>query len=56
MQPTLTLGNTNVPTILLAKKDADLAARLMEEHLSFVEQSLSFHKKTPTHDIALALS
>ena len=40
----------------MAQKDADLAARLMEEHLGFVEQSLSFHKKIPTHDIALALS
>jgi DNA-binding GntR family transcriptional regulator len=40
----------------MVQKDADLAARLMEEHLIFVEQSLSFHKKIPTHDISLALS
>jgi DNA-binding FadR family transcriptional regulator len=40
----------------MAKKDADLAAQLMESHLNFVEQSLSFNKKIPTHDIALALS
>jgi DNA-binding GntR family transcriptional regulator len=40
----------------MAKKDADLAARLMEEHLIFVENSLSFDKKIPTHDISLALS
>jgi DNA-binding FadR family transcriptional regulator len=40
----------------MVKKDADLAARLMEEHLIFVENSLSFDKKIPTHDISLALS
>ncbi len=40
----------------LAQKDADSAARLMEEHLIFVEHSLHFDKKIPTHDIALALS
>ena len=40
----------------MAKKDADLAARLMEEHLIFVESSLSFNKKIPTHDISMALS
>jgi len=30
--------------------------KLMEEHLIFVENSLSFDKKIPTHDISLALS
>ena len=40
----------------MAQKDADLAAKLMEEHLIFVESSLSFDKKVPTHDISLALS
>jgi len=40
----------------MAQKNADLAAQLMESHLNFVEQSLSFNKKIPTHDIALALS
>jgi len=40
----------------MANKDEDLAARLMEEHLVFVESSLRFDKKIPTHDIALALS
>jgi DNA-binding FadR family transcriptional regulator len=40
----------------MSKKDADLAAQLMESHLNFVEESLSFNKKIPTHDIALALS
>ena len=40
----------------MAQKNADLAAQLMESHLNFVEQSLSFNKKIPTYDIALALS
>ena len=40
----------------MAQKNADLAAQLMESHLNFVEQSLSFNKKIPTHDISLALS
>ena len=40
----------------MAKKDGELAAKLMEEHLIFVENSLSFDKKVPTHDISLALS
>ncbi|NDB44956.1 MAG: FCD domain-containing protein, partial [Betaproteobacteria bacterium] len=40
----------------MAKKDVELSAKLMEEHLIFVENSLSFDKKIPTHDISLALS
>jgi hypothetical protein len=30
--------------------------RLMHEHLDHVEASLTFDRKIPTHDIALALS
>lgn len=40
----------------LAAKDEDRAVQLMDEHLAHVEESLAFHRKVPTHDIALALS
>ncbi len=40
----------------LADKDEDLAVRLMNEHLVFVESSLRFDRKVPTQDISLALS
>ena len=40
----------------LAARDADKAARLMEEHLRNVEASLAFELPRPTHDIAQALA
>ena len=40
----------------IAARDEKLAVRLMEEHLQHVEESLSFHKPVPSHDIALALA
>jgi len=40
----------------LAAKDAERAVRLMTEHLEHVEASLTFDRKVPTSDIALALS
>ena len=40
----------------LAKRDVELAVRLMNEHLDHVEASLTFDRKVPTHDIALALA
>ncbi|MEH3085910.1 MAG: GntR family transcriptional regulator [Xylophilus ampelinus] len=40
----------------LAARDADLAVRLMAEHLEHVEASLVFDRKPPTSDIAVALS
>jgi DNA-binding GntR family transcriptional regulator len=40
----------------LAARDADLAVRLMSEHLEHVEASLVFDRKLPTSDIAMALS
>jgi DNA-binding GntR family transcriptional regulator len=40
----------------LAARDADLAVRLMGEHLEHVEASLVFDRKLPTSDIAMALS
>jgi DNA-binding GntR family transcriptional regulator len=40
----------------MAAGDADLAVRLMHEHLDHVEASLTFDRKIPTHDISLALS
>ena len=33
-----------------------LAVRLMHEHLLHVEESLTFDRKVPTHDISLALA
>ncbi len=40
----------------LAEGDADLAVRLMDEHLLNVEQNLTFDRKLPTNDISMALS
>ena len=40
----------------LAAKDEALAVQLMDEHLIHVEASLTFDRKIPTHDIALALA
>lgn len=40
----------------MASGDEALAVRLMNEHLTHVEASLTFDRKVPTHDIALALS
>ena len=40
----------------LAARDEALAVNLMNEHLDNVEASLTFDRKVPTHDIALALS
>jgi DNA-binding GntR family transcriptional regulator len=40
----------------LEAKDSDLAVRLMHEHLLHVEASLTFDRKVPTQDIAMALS
>ena len=40
----------------LAAKDEALAVQLMDEHLVHVEASLTFDRKIPTHDIALALA
>ena len=40
----------------LAARDADLAARLMSEHLQHVEESLAFDRKAPSNDISTALS
>ena len=40
----------------LAAKNTELAVRLMDEHLQHVEANLTFDRKVPTNDIALALS
>jgi DNA-binding GntR family transcriptional regulator len=40
----------------LAAKDEALAVQLMNQHLIHVEASLTFDRKIPTHDIALALA
>ena len=40
----------------LAAKDEALTVRLMNEHLVNVEQSLTFDRQVPTHDISLALA
>ncbi len=40
----------------LAARDEELAVRLMNEHLLHVEQNLTFDRKVPTNDIAMALS
>ena len=40
----------------LAAKDEALAVRLMDEHLSHVVDNLTFDRKLPTNDIAMALS
>ncbi len=40
----------------LAAKDEELAVRLMDEHLTHVEQNLTFDRKVPSNDISMALS
>ncbi len=40
----------------LSQGDAELAVRLMNEHLLNVEQNLTFDRKLPTNDISMALS
>lgn len=40
----------------LAAKDEERAVRLMDEHLQHVEENLSFDRKLPSNDIAMALS
>jgi DNA-binding GntR family transcriptional regulator len=40
----------------MAAGDETLAVQLMNDHLAHVEASLTFDRKVPTHDIALALS
>ncbi len=40
----------------LAAKDEALAVRLMNEHLVHVEASLTYDRKIPSHDVAVALS
>ncbi len=42
--------------VALAEKDEALAVQLMNDHLIHVEASLTFDRKIPTHDIALALA
>ena len=40
----------------MAAGDEALAVQLMNDHLAHVEASLTFDRKVPTHDIAMALS
>lgn len=40
----------------LAAKDEERAVQLMTDHLAHVEASLTFDRRMPTHDVALALS
>lgn len=40
----------------LAARDETRAVQLMTEHLLHVEESLSFDRKVPSHDVAMALS
>ncbi|MDD0810555.1 GntR family transcriptional regulator [Curvibacter sp. RS43] len=40
----------------LAARDEALAVRLMDEHLTHVETSLTFDRKLPTSDLSMALS
>ncbi len=40
----------------LAAKDEGRAVQLMTDHLAHVEASLTFDRRMPTHDVALALS
>ena len=40
----------------MAQGDTDLAVRLMQEHLEHVQASLTFDRKIPSHDVAVALS
>ncbi len=42
--------------VALAEKDEALAVQLMNDHLIHVEASLTFDRKIPTHDIAMALA
>ena len=42
--------------VALAEKNEALAVQLMNDHLIHVEASLTFDRKIPTHDIALALA
>ena len=46
----------NAIVAALAQRDEALALRLMNEHLDHVEASLTFDRKVPTHDVALALA
>ena len=40
----------------LAARDEERAVRLMNEHLLHVEEALTFDRKVPTNDVAMALS
>ena len=40
----------------MAKGDTELAVRLMNEHLVSVEACLTYERKIPSHDVAVALS
>ena len=40
----------------LEAQNSDFAVRLMHEHLLHVEESLTFDRQVPTHDISLALA
>ncbi len=40
----------------LAARDEERAVRLMVEHLTHVEESLTFERKVPTNDISMALA
>ena len=40
----------------LAARDEERAVRLMNEHLLHVEEALTFDRKVPPHDVAMALS
>jgi DNA-binding GntR family transcriptional regulator len=40
----------------MARGDTDLAVRLMQEHLEHVQASLTFDRKIPSHDVAVALA
>ena len=40
----------------MAQGDTALAVRLMNEHLDHVEASLTYDRKIPSHDVAVALS
>jgi len=49
-------GNHDELIKAIAAKDEDLAVRLMEEHLRAIEASLTFDRKIPSNDIAMALA
>ena len=40
----------------LAARDEALAVQLMNDHLTHVEESLTFDRKLPTSDLSMALS